>query len=98
MTEIEELQAEIDALTGRLSACESAMETIAEAIGAMLEVAGVVKRKDLAHSILQSVRNRRHAGDGSTAELDLIERAAQRLLRPTNATVTIHDNGARGTC
>lgn len=89
MTEIEELQAEIDVLRGRLSACESAMETIADGLGAMLEVAGVVSRRDLGNAILFDARSRRLCGDAADAEIDLIESAGRRLLRPTAATINI---------
>lgn len=89
MTEIEGLQAEIDALRGRLAACENAMACIADGLASMLETCGVTTRKALAEAILFNVRSRRVHHDGSTAELDLIEAAGRRLLAPSAAQVSL---------
>ncbi|WP_316234228.1 hypothetical protein [Bradyrhizobium sp. SZCCHNR1098] len=98
LSETEELRAEIQVLHGRLNACESTIETITDGLASMLEVAGVVKRTDLAHAILANLRSRRAGGDGSSVELDLLESAANRLLRPSAAIVTIVNDQTMGRC
>jgi len=89
MERTEELQAEIDALRGRLAACENAMCVIADGLGSMLEACSIVTRQSLGENILFNVRSRRIKGDGSSVELDLIEAAGKRLLEPSAASVSL---------
>lgn len=88
MTEIEQLECEIDALRGRIAACEEAAMVIADGLSSYLEVCGVVSRAQLGEIMLTAAKNRRAKGDGSSVELDLIERAARRLFLPSASSVT----------
>lgn len=88
MDRIEELQAEIDVLTGKIAACEEAARIICDVLASYLEVAGVISREQLGTIMLTGVKNRRIKGDGSSVENDLIENAAKHLFFPSTAIVT----------
>lgn len=88
MERTEELQAELDAIRGRIAACEEAAMVIADGLASYLEAVGVITRPALGEIMLMAAKGRRIRGDGSSTELDLIERAARRLFLPSASSVT----------
>lgn len=88
MTEIEQLQCEIDVLRGRIAAVEEAAMVICDGLSSYLEAVGVITRPALGELMLAAAKNRRAKCDGSSIELDLIERAARRLFLPSASSVT----------
>lgn len=91
--DIAELRAMIERQRLEIDAIKATMLNTVDGLASMLEMTGIISRRDLAKSISANTAERRcmmSPDDAKEkAELDMIESAAMRLLSPSQAKVTI---------